>query len=93
MDVIAWYIATLHSLIGHAKTAVVLGQPEGNTDDCVICQYEREPTEENKRRVEDAMREPDVPGDDVPRELPDGVGDLGARRQRRAMGGSEKRGR
>ena len=36
MDPIGWYIATLHSLLGHDKTAAVLGQPAGGKDQCVI---------------------------------------------------------
>lgn len=55
MDGIGWYIATLHSLLGHEKTAVVLGVDPGDTSACLICAYECEPTAERKRAVEDAL--------------------------------------
>jgi hypothetical protein len=51
MDPIGWYIATLHSLIGHDKTAVVLGQSAGDKDQCVICLYEDYPTETLRQEV------------------------------------------
>ena len=41
MDNIGWFIATLHQLIGHAKTAAFLGQPPYNADSCILCLYER----------------------------------------------------
>lgn len=55
MDRIGWFIASLHTLLGHDKAATVLGQPAGDKAACVICQYERDPTPENKQRVEDAL--------------------------------------
>ena len=51
MDPIGWYIATLHSLLGHDKTAAVLGQPAGGKDQCVICLYEGHPTETLRQEV------------------------------------------
>ena len=43
MDTIGWYVATMHSLLGHDKTAAFIGQPPGDKDTCLICQYERYP--------------------------------------------------
>jgi len=54
-DAIAWFIATTHQLLGHDKTAAVLGQDPGNKADCLICLYEREPTAANKQAVIDAL--------------------------------------
>ena len=58
LDSIGWFIATTHQLIGHDKTAAVIGQPPGNRDDCIICQYETNPTPENKAAVEAAIGNP-----------------------------------
>ena len=55
MDAIGWSIATMHTLLGHDKAAVVLGVDPGDTSACLICAYEREPTAERKRAVEDAL--------------------------------------
>lgn len=55
MDSIGWYIATLHSLLGHDKAAAVLGQPAGDKTACLICQYEARPTEEARQRVVEAL--------------------------------------
>ena len=43
LDTIGWFIATLHSQLGHDKAAAVIGQPPGDKSACVICQYERYP--------------------------------------------------
>ena len=42
-DTIGWFIATLHSQLGHDKAAAVIGQPPGDKSACVICQYEQYP--------------------------------------------------
>lgn len=55
MDPIGWYIANLHRLLGHDKTAMVIGAPAYDRADCLICRYEREPTDENRRAVEQAL--------------------------------------
>lgn len=41
MDVIGWYIATLHQLLGHDKAAAYLGQAPYNANTCVLCLFER----------------------------------------------------
>lgn len=41
MDIIGWYIATLHQLLGHDKAAAMLGQPPYNKATCILCLYER----------------------------------------------------
>lgn len=67
MDTIGWFIATLHQLIGHDHAAAVIGQPPGNREDCLICQYEQHPDEESRQAVIAALRAPalaDVPGDE-----------------------------
>jgi hypothetical protein len=55
MDAIGWYIATLHQLLGHDKAAAVLDVPPGDKTACVICRYERNPTQANRERVELAL--------------------------------------
>lgn len=40
MDTLGWYIATLHQMIGHDRTAAVLGQSVGDKQLCVLCKYE-----------------------------------------------------
>jgi hypothetical protein len=51
MDLIGWFIATLHSLQGHDKAAAMIGQEPGDKRLCVICRYERYPTDENRAAV------------------------------------------
>jgi hypothetical protein len=60
MDRIGWYIATLHSMLGHAKTAQFIGQPEepGDRELCIICAYERQPTPARRQAVIDAIGSP-----------------------------------
>jgi hypothetical protein len=55
MDTIGWYIATMHSILGHDTTARVIGAAPGDRADCVICQYDRNPTAENRPAVERAL--------------------------------------
>jgi hypothetical protein len=55
MDGLGWHIATAHHLLGHDKAAAVLGVDPGDKSACLICAYEREPTDENKRAVEAAL--------------------------------------
>lgn len=60
MDPIGWFIATTHQLLGHDKTAAITGNPEdaGRQAECVICQYEADPTPERKAAVEAALSPP-----------------------------------
>ena len=51
MDTIGWFIATLHEMIGHDKTAAVIGQPPGDKAACVICRYEQTRSEEDRLLV------------------------------------------
>lgn len=55
MDVYSWYIANLHQMLGHDKAAQVIGVPPGDKDACLICAYEREPTDEHRQRMLDAL--------------------------------------
>jgi hypothetical protein len=55
MDTIGWYIATTHQVLGHGKAAATLGVPAGDKDACLLCAYEADPTEENKRAVIEAI--------------------------------------
>lgn len=43
MDTLGWFIATTHQLLGHDKTAHVLGEPPGDKTACLICRYEANP--------------------------------------------------
>lgn len=58
MDAIGWYVATMHSLLGHDKAALALGAPPGDQRECVICAYEQEPTDERRQAVIDAVGGP-----------------------------------
>jgi len=40
LDSIGWFIVTMHQLIGHDKTAVVIGVDTGDKAACIICLYE-----------------------------------------------------
>jgi hypothetical protein len=51
LDIFGWFIATMHDLIGHDKTAAFIDQPAGNRDACLICTYDRERTEEARQAV------------------------------------------
>lgn len=55
MDMISWYIATLHSLLGHDKAAIVLGVESGDSAACVLCIWEHDPTPERRQAVQAAM--------------------------------------
>jgi hypothetical protein len=39
-DGLDWYICTLHEMLGHNSTAAYLGQPPGDRDQCILCQFE-----------------------------------------------------
>lgn len=51
MDPIGWFIASLHQLIGHDKTAAVINEPPGDKSQCVMCIYEADPTNANQDAV------------------------------------------
>jgi hypothetical protein len=55
MDSIGWFIGTLHQLIGHDAAAAMIGASSGDKHDCLLCQYEREPTDERRRAVTRAL--------------------------------------
>lgn len=61
MDTIAWFIATLHSIIGHDKTARVIGQSAGDKDVCILCCYERNPSQAARDKVLKALRPKQAP--------------------------------
>lgn len=56
LDPIGWFIAMLHNFLGHEKTAVYLNQPVGNREICLLCRYEREPSDENRQAVYNVLR-------------------------------------
>lgn len=58
LDHVGWFIATMHSLVGHDTTAAFCGQPPGDRSACVICAYERQPTAARKRAVIEALAPP-----------------------------------
>jgi hypothetical protein len=58
LDHIGWYIAISHSLLGHDKTAALIGADPGDKRACLICQYEHDPTPERKRAVIGAIGRP-----------------------------------
>ena len=41
MDAIGVFIATCHQILGHDKTAALIGMPPYNKKTCVLCLYER----------------------------------------------------
>lgn len=41
MDIMGWYIATMHQLLGHDKAAAAMGVPPYNKNTCILCLYER----------------------------------------------------
>jgi hypothetical protein len=41
LDPIGAYIANLHNLLGHDKTALVLGSPAGEKPDCILCRHDQ----------------------------------------------------
>jgi hypothetical protein len=51
MDAIGWFIATTHQLLGHDKTAALIGQSSGNKEACLLCQYERTRSENDRLAV------------------------------------------
>jgi hypothetical protein len=51
MDIYGWFIATLHQMHGHDKLAAFIGQPPGDKAACLLCQYEREPTQSRRQAV------------------------------------------
>jgi hypothetical protein len=55
MDAIGKFIATLHGTLGHDKAAALIGVPPGDKGRCVLCRFEREPTQENKAAVYAAL--------------------------------------
>lgn len=55
LDPIGWFIVTTHQLLGHDKTAAVLGVPVGDRACCLICASERHPTDETRALVAAAL--------------------------------------
>lgn len=55
MDAVDKFIVDIHNLLGHDKAAAFLGQPAGDKETCLLCRYERGPTEERRQAVEDAF--------------------------------------
>lgn len=55
LDRFGWYIAVLHGILGHDKAAAYIGQPGGDKRECIICAWERNPTEEGRQAVYEAL--------------------------------------
>lgn len=55
MDAIGWFIATIHQMLGHDQAAAVLGVPVGDRAACLLCAFERAPTDELRARVTAAL--------------------------------------
>ena len=55
MDVFGWYVVTLHQLLGHDKSAAFTGLPAGSRAECLVCAFEREPTDERRQAVIEAL--------------------------------------
>lgn len=51
MDVIGWFIGNLHQLLGHEKTAQVLGVEAGDKAECLLCRFERGDPDVPRERV------------------------------------------
>jgi hypothetical protein len=70
MDPIGWCIANLHQLLGHDKTAAVIGAAPGDKSACLLCQYEREPTDERRQAAYRALAPTSIgqPDDREPRD-------------------------
>ena len=58
MDAIGQFIMYSHSMLGHDKTAALIGQPPGGKSECVACRYERDPADANKQAVYEALAGP-----------------------------------
>lgn len=59
MDAIGWFIATSHQLLGHDKTAALIGAAPGDRRACLLCQYEADSTAARKQAVVDAIGRPE----------------------------------
>lgn len=44
LDPVGWYIATSHTLLGHDKTAAMIGADPGDKTACLLCIYDARPT-------------------------------------------------
>lgn len=55
LDTTGWFIATLHGILGHDKTAAFLGQDPGDKRDCLVCAYESHPDDGRRRAVTGAL--------------------------------------
>jgi hypothetical protein len=58
LDRIGWYVATLHSLLGHDKTAAYIGAEAGDRENCLICAYEQGPDARKREAVIEALMAP-----------------------------------
>jgi hypothetical protein len=61
LDTIGWFIATLHSRLGHDKAAAVIGVSPGDKSACLICQYEAAPDDVKRQAVIRALAPQNVP--------------------------------
>jgi hypothetical protein len=58
MDAIGWFLATIHGLLGHQGASRYLGITPGDPRHCSLCQYERDPSPTNRRKVFSALTAP-----------------------------------
>lgn len=55
MDIFGWFVANVHQMLGHDTAAAFIGQPSGSKNDCLLCQYDRAPTDANRVAVVSAL--------------------------------------
>lgn len=58
MDQFGLFVTRLHSLLGHDVTARFIGQPPGDRRECLLCQYEADPSPERRQAVITALSAP-----------------------------------
>jgi hypothetical protein len=74
LDPIGWFIGTLHQLLGHDAAAAVIGASSGNKAACLLCRYDRDPTDERRRAVYRALAPTSI-GQAAPVPVTGGEGD------------------
>lgn len=60
MDIIGWYLATSHQMLGHDKAAALLGVDPGDKTRCILCRFEagQASREDVQRQIGQAEPEP-----------------------------------
>ena len=55
MDIIGWFIANTHQLLGHDKAARVMMVDPGDKSQCLLCRFERCDPDVSRQDVIDAI--------------------------------------